>query len=398
MNNAPLPFGSVLGVFGGGQLGLMFVEAAQALGYRVHVFAPEQDPPAARMAAHHTCAPYEDEQAVHKFAEAVDAVTYEFENIPPETLRMVAEHLPVRPHPDILAVTRNRLREKGFLKERGIPVTPFAAARSLDEAHSLLEGEASAFAQALRRDEPAEPRTGFILKTTELGYDGKGQVSVPNAGALPAAWDALGHPAEVIVEQRIVLASECSVLIARDAAGQNVLYGPFHNEHRHHILDITTWTADEDAEGARRAREIGLAVAEALDLIGLICVELFVAREGAVMVNEIAPRPHNSGHLTIEACSVSQFAQQALLAAGHGARQWTAKAPAAAMANLLGDLWVNGEPDWSTLDNLPDVTLHLYGKKEARPGRKMGHLTALAETADAARERMLTARRRLTGD
>ena len=421
-----LPRGSVLGVFGGGQLGLMFAEAAQALGYRVHVYAPESDPPASRVAAQHTCAPYEDVDAARRFAHTVGAVTYEFENIPPETIRAIDGIVPVRPAPRILAITRNRLREKEFLQERGLPVTPFAAARTLEETRSLLEGgpmrrrslqgevsrsstlqspltrpvegEATAGAQALRRDKPAEPAppTGFILKTTELGYDGKGQVPVPNADVLSAAWDTLGNPHEIIVEERIDLAGECSVIIARDTSGRYMLYGPFHNEHRNHILDITTWTAEQDSEIARRSREIGLAVAEAFDLVGMICVELFIARDDAIMVNEIAPRPHNSGHLTIEACSVSQFAQQALLTAGHPATPWEPKAPAAAMANLLGDLWANGEPNWSTVQDVPDVTLHLYGKKGARAGRKMGHLTALADTAEHAREQVLDARARLT--
>ncbi len=421
----PLPSGSVLGVFGGGQLGLMFAEAAQTLGYRVHVYAPESDPPAARVAAQHTRAAYEDLDAVRRFSETLNAATYEFENVPPEILRVVGQSVPVRPVPRILAITRNRLKEKGFLKDHGIPVTPFAAARTLEEARSLLEGgavrrrylqeevsrsstlqppltcpvesEASAFAQALRRDKPAEPHapSGYILKTTELGYDGKGQVPVPDACALPAAWKTLGNPDEVIVEARIDLASECSVIIARDGAGRSVLYGPFHNEHRNHILDITTWTDEEDSDIARRSRAIGLAVADAFDLVGMICVELFIARDGSIMVNEIAPRPHNSGHLTIEACSVSQFAQQALLTAGHPVAIWTPNASAAAMANLLGDLWSEGEPDWSALDGMPDITLHLYGKKEACPGRKMGHLTALGDTAKAAREHVLRARRRL---
>ncbi len=377
-----VPRGSVLGVFGGGQLGRMFAQAAGQLGYPVHVYDPDPRAPAAAVSAQHTRAPYEDLESVRHFASAVEAVTYEFENIPPKSLDAISNAVPVRPDPHILFVTRNRLREKGFLKERGIPVTPFAPAHTPDEARAVMTAS----------------RGGVILKTTEWGYDGKGQVSVPNApnaDALPAAWDTLGRPQEVIVEQRIDLAAECSVLIARDAAGRHVLYGPFHNTHRNHILDTVTWTADEDTPLARRAREMGSTVADAFDLVGLLCVELFVARDGAVMVNEIAPRPHNSGHLTIEACSVSQFAQQALLTADHAAQPWSPIAPAAAMANLLGDLWADAEPDWSVLNDLPDVTLHLYGKAEARPGRKMGHLTALANTADEARERVLRARTRL---
>lgn len=379
MSAVPLPPGSMLGVFGGGQLGRMFAQAAARLDYRVHVFAPESDPPAAHVATQHTRAPYEDLDAVKAFARSVDAVTYEFENIPPDTVRVVEELVPVRPAPRILAVTRNRLSEKGFLKERGIPVTPFARARSIEEARAAMPGKAC------------------ILKTTELGYDGKGQVPVPDATALPDAWRTLGNPDEVIVEERIDLASECSVIIARDANGGHAMYGPFHNVHRNHILDITTWTASDASPVAQTARDIGHAVADAFQLEGMICVELFVARDGSVMVNEIAPRPHNSGHLTIEACTVSQFAQQALLTAGHPAAAPAPSAPAAAMANLLGDLWANGEPDWAALKNTPEVTLHLYGKTEARPGRKMGHLTALAASAETAREMVARARASLTG-
>lgn len=372
--------GSVLGVFGGGQLGRMFAQAANRLGYRVHVFAPDSDPPAAQVAAQHTCAAYEDLDAVCQFAHSVRAVTYEFENIPPDTVRAAAEIVSVRPDPAILAITRNRLKEKGFLHEHGIPVTPFARAVSLGQARDIIQSW------------KINAGLGVVLKTTELGYDGKGQVPVPTADALPSAWESLGNPHEVIVEQKIDLAEECSMLVARDSTGRTEFYGPFYNSHRNHILDITTWTAEDSSAVAVDARAISRATAEAFDLQGMMCIEYFIARDGAIMVNEIAPRPHNSGHLTIEACTVSQFAQQTLLTAGQPAAPPEPRVPAAAMANLLGNLWANGEPNWSALNNANDVTLHLYGKKEARPGRKMGHLTALAATAAEAKEKVHRAR------
>jgi 5-(carboxyamino)imidazole ribonucleotide synthase len=378
MSTAPLAPGATLGVFGGGQLGRMFAQAAARLGYRVHVFAPESDPPAAQSAAHHTRAAYDDLDAVRAFARGVDAVTYEFENVPETTMAAVAESVPVRPDPAVLATARHRIKEKSFLRDHGIPVTPFlkvTAPVDLPGAACDLGGP-------------------VVLKTTELGYDGKGQMTYSPDDEPGAAWRALGDPAELIVEQRIDLAGECSVLVARDTGGGTVYYGPFHNVHRRHILDVTTWSADDDSPVAQAARRIGQQTAEALELTGLLCIECFIARDGAVLVNELAPRPHNSGHLTIEACSISQFEQQARLTAGQRAVAPAPRAPAAAMANLLGDGWERGEPDWESVLNDPAVTLHLYGKTEPRVGRKMGHLTALADTPEAARERVVAARRR----
>jgi len=376
--SALLP-GATLGVVGGGQLGRMFALAAARLGYRVHVLAPEADPPAAQVAAAHTRAAYDDGRAVERFAAAVGAVTYEFENIPPQTLRAIAACRPVRPSPEILEIARHRRKEKTFLRDRGIPVTPFLPAAKpadLPAAARALGGVA-------------------VLKTSEWGYDGKGQTVFRADDDPEAAWAALGRPDECIVERRIELAGEFSVIVARDAAGGVVFYGPFHNEHRNHILDVTVWEAEPKEAAARPAREIGGAVADAFGLVGLICVECFVAANGEIMVNEIAPRPHNSGHLTIEACSIGQFEQQARVTAGLAAVPPVPRAPAAAMANLLGDLWAGGEPDWSAVLNDPAIALHLYGKREARPGRKMGHLTALADTRAAARARVVAARQGL---
>lgn len=380
MKHALLPPNAVLGVVGGGQLGRMFAMAAARIGYRVQVLDPEINPPAAQVAHAHTRAAYDCMESVRSFGKQVDAVTYEFENVPAETVSILNKQVRVSPAPDVLALTRNRITEKSLLQKHGIPVTPFRrAANTADCAASVAALGGSA-----------------VVKTTELGYDGKGQVVLRPGDDAEAAWKTIGDPAEAIVEQLIDLASECSVIVARDQNGRMVFYGPFHNVHRNHILDVTTWSAQDTSPQAAEARHIGAMVADALKLEGLICVELFVATDGEIMVNEIAPRPHNSGHLTIEACSISQFEQQARLTAGHPATEPHPRAPAAAMANLLGDLWLNGEPNWSIVLEKHDVSLHLYGKAEARPGRKMGHLTALAESPEAAETNVRNARAALS--
>lgn len=376
MSRPPLMPGSILGVLGGGQLGRMFAMAAARLGYRVHVFDPDPDAPAAQVAAAHTVAAYADLAAIDSFGRKVDAVTYEFENVPAASAVALHKLRPVCPSPDILATTRNRLSEKHYLQQHHVPVTPFAAA----DSPNALRAQAQALGGRV------------IVKTTELGYDGKGQATFSVSDDASALWSALGDPAEVIVEQRINLKSECSVLVARDQYGNTVVYGPFDNTHANHILDVTTWTASPAPETTRAAQDIGVKVADAFLLEGLLCVECFIDQQNNMMVNEIAPRPHNSGHLTIEAHSISQFEQQVRLTAGQQAIKPVPRAPAAAMVNLLGDLWTNGEPHWQAVWAEPGVALHLYGKKTARPGRKMGHLTALAETPEKAATKLLTVR------
>ena len=379
MSGTPLPPNATLGVIGGGQLARMFALAAARLGYKVHVFAPESEPPAARVCAQHTQAAYEDASAVDGFLSGVDAVTYEFENIPFAMLEHIQAVKPLYPGADLLRWTRNRLREKDFLAAHEIPVTRYATVRSLAECAAAVPG--------LGPD--------IIFKTTELGYDGKGQCRWREGESLDTVWDALGHPTEAIAEAVVDLALEFSILVARDAAGTEVCCGPFVNTHTNHILDYTVWQADLSTDWAETGRAIAGRLAAACGLQGMICIEFFVSRAGDVLVNEIAPRPHNSGHLTIEACSISQFEQQARLTAGYPAVAPIARAPAAAMANLLGDLWTPTPPDWKAIAADPAVSLHLYGKGEARPGRKMGHLTALGDSAEEALDRVLTARARL---
>lgn len=370
--------GQPLGVFGGGQLGRMFALAAARLGYPVHVFAPEDQPPAAQVAAHHTRANYDDHDRVLAFAQSVAAVTYEFENIPAATMRLLESVVPVRPGAHLIAIASDRIREKTFFRDHGIPVTPFAVANAAAE----LPHATQSWEQA-------------VVKTVSMGYDGKGQTRYRAGDETTAIWAQLGNPEQVIVEQMIDLEKEFSVLVARDSSGASVCYGPFYNTHRHHILDYTTWSATDESIAAVTGFELGHAVARALDLTGLLCIEFFMSRTGEIMINEIAPRPHNSGHLTIEAFSISQFEQQARLTAGGPAITPVPRAPAAAMANLLGDLWANGEPDWAAVLHNPRLSLHLYNKGEPRPGRKMGHLTALAETPGEAQEMVLHGRAQL---
>lgn len=371
----PLPPGSTIGLFGGGQLGRMFAKAAARLGYHVHVFAPEAESPAGEVSLLHTRADYDDLKAVERFARSVDAITYEFENVLGPTVETADRFAPVRPHTCVLSVTRNRLDEKGFLKKSGIPVAPFLFASSVEELERARVGLGGS----------------VVVKTTAFGYDGKGQSMVHSPGESDPAWQAIGEPHEAIVEKFIPFEGECSMLVARSRQGKTVCFGPFYNEHRNHILDLTTWSATDESAVAREAREIAFAVADALALDGMVCIEYFITANG-LLVNEIAPRPHNSGHLTLEACSVSQFEQQVRLAAGYDPVEPEPRAPAAAMVNLLGDLWRSGEPDWAAVLARPNISFHLYGKSAPQPGRKMGHFTVLAETAQSAAEAALSAR------
>jgi 5-(carboxyamino)imidazole ribonucleotide synthase len=363
----PLLPGATLGVLGSGQLGRMFAMAAARLGYRVHIFAPEHDPPAADVALRQTQASFDDLDAVAEFARSVDVVTFEFENIPVAAAHAAAKHAPVRPGGDVLHTTQDRLREKGFLQRAGIPVTPFAEATTESQLHEAF------VALGL----PA------ILKTAAWGYDGKGQTLVRTFDELVAAWQAMnGAPA--ILEGFVDFQVELSLLAARSPAGDTAFCGPIVNDHANHILDVSSYPRPELSRYAAQAREIARTVLRDLDVVGLICIEFFLARDGRLLVNEIAPRPHNSGHLTIDACACSQFEQQVRAVCGLPLGSFELTVPGAAMANLLGDLWAPGEPRWTQVLTDPRLRLHLYGKTDARPGRKMGHLTGLAASADQA--------------
>ena len=366
--------GSTIGVLGGGQLGRMFAMAARRMGYRVHTLAPEDDTPTGQISDVEINAPYDDLDAVRRFAEGVDVVTFEFENVSVAAATMAEEHAIVRPNGDALHVAQHRIREKTFLADRGLPVTPFASVRSDEEMRGALD----------RIGAPA------VLKTAAFGYDGKGQVTIQSLAVADQAWSRVGR-VEAILEAFIDLDREISVVGVRGLDGSASFFGPIDNVHRHHILDISTAPAAVPAALAREAVEVTRAVLEALEYVGVLCVEFFVARDGRLMINELAPRPHNSGHLTIEACRSSQFEQQVRAICGLPLGSMEILQPAA-MANLLGDLWTGGEPRWAAALTVSDVTLHLYGKSAPRPGRKMGHLTALASSADKARDEVVRAR------
>ena len=365
--------GSAIGLVGGGQLGRMTAYAARRMGCRVAVLDPDADCPAAAVADRVAAARYDDVAAARAWARGLDVVTVEFENVAAETLAALEAELPVRPNAQVLATCRHRLREKTFLAELGIPVAPFREVRS--------EADASTAAREL--GVPA------ILKSAELGYDGKGQVRIDDPGRAAQAYATLA-PALCVMEGFVTFERELSVIVARRPSGEVATYPVFENGHANHILDLTICPARVPDAVAERARELAIRIAEALDVVGLLTVELF-HRGDELTVNELAPRPHNSGHVTLEACATSQF-ENHLRAVCDLPLGSTELVRPGAMANLLGDLWQGGEPSWRNALALPGVHLHLYGKREARPGRKMGHLTVCDSDSSRAAERALAAR------
>ena len=356
----------------------MFAMAARRMGYRVHTLAPEHDTPTGQIADVEINAPYDDLDAVRRFAQGVDVVTFEFENVSAAAAAEAEAHAIVRPNGRALHIAQHRIREKTFLVDRGLPVAPFAPVRS----------EADVSAGLRRVGCPA------VLKTAALGYDGKGQTRIDAPGEAMAAWNALGR-SESILEAFLDLDREISVIGARGVDGSWSHFGPIENAHRDHILDVSVTPADVPASVEHLAVDSTRSVMEALEYIGILCIEFFLTRDGRLLINEVAPRPHNSGHLTFDACRTSQFEQQLRAVCGLPLGSPELLQPAA-MANLLGDLWSNGEPDWTAALRNPSVKLHLYGKTTPRPGRKMGHLTALARTPTEARSIVVRARRALT--
>ena len=361
--------GATLGVMGGGQLGAMFAMAAKRMGYRVEAFSDSADCPAAHHCDRVHVGAYDDPAALVAMARGLDVLTFEFENVSAVALRALAGVVPVRPASEVLFTTQDRGREKAFLVREGFACAPHRLVRSREELHAAV----------------AAVGLPAVIKTAAFGYDGKGQQKL-DAGAGPqeidAAWNSLGE-CILIVEAWVDFQCEISVVAARGLDGSTAVFAPTRNHHRHHILDISSVPAGLPAAVLDSAREMAAAVLEKLDVVGVACVEFFVTRDGRVLVNEIAPRPHNSGHLTIFACETSQFEQQVRAICGLPLGSPRQLAPAA-MANLLGDCWKNGEPDWAAALTVPGVSLLLYGKGEPRPGRKMGHLTALADSVDEA--------------
>ncbi|AZY51791.1 5-(carboxyamino)imidazole ribonucleotide synthase [Bordetella avium] len=362
--------GAWLGLLGGGQLGRMFCHAAQSLGYRVAVLDPAEECPAGMVADLHIRAAYDDPQGLQALAQRCAAVTTEFENVPADSLRALAAQCRVTPSGDAVAVVQDRIAEKRFIAAQGIPVAP----------HAAVGAEA---------DLVAAPDTLFpgILKVARLGYDGKGQARVANRQEALAAFTEFGG-VPCVLEALLPLDHEISVVIARAVDGASVVFPIARNVHRDGILAVSTVGQDEGSALQAQARAAAQAIARGLDYHGVLCVEFFVLRDGSLVVNEIAPRPHNSGHYSMDACVTSQFEQQARVMAGLPLGSADLMAPVV-MLNLLGDLWFEGEtqrePDWSAALSVDAAKLHLYGKRDARHGRKMGHVNIVGATLDEAR-------------
>lgn len=347
--------GSILGILGGGQLGRMTALAAARLGYACHVLAPEADSPAFAV-ARSTCAAYEDEAALDAFAAGVAVVTLEFENVPVAALERLARRVPVRPGPEVLAITQDRLSEKRFLVERGVPLARFRPVRTAEEAEAAL----------------VELGGRGVLKTTRLGYDGRGQRLLASPSEAAAAVAALGAAFPLVLEEWVDFSAEISVVTARRADGLQASFPPVLNRHERHILKTTLAPAPIPAGLVREAVALAEGIAAALDVVGLLAVEMFVTADGRLLVNELAPRPHNSGHWTLDACPVSQF-EQLVRAICDLPLGEPAPFAGAVMENLLGE----EVEAWPQLLAEPGARLHLYGKRETRPGRKMGHVTRL---------------------
>jgi 5-(carboxyamino)imidazole ribonucleotide synthase len=358
--------GATVGVVGGGQLGRMFTLQARTMGYGVVVLDPDPLSPAGAVANRHIRAAYDDERALSELSASCAAVTTEFENVPAGTLEFLARSALVRPPVAAVAITQDRIDEKSFLKSQGFATAPF---RPVKDSGELLEALASIPLPAL-------------LKTSRLGYDGKGQATIESKDSALRAFDQLGRVA-CILESRVDLECELSVIVARGADGDVATFPAAENRHRDGILETSVVPARIPESLADQARELATGVAEAMAYVGVLGVELFVVRGGGLMVNEMAPRPHNSGHFTMDACSADQFEQQLRTLCGLPlARPWLLSP--VAMVNLLGDLWQGGEPRWEEALKRSGVRLHLYGKAEPRPGRKMGHLNCLATDPDRA--------------
>jgi 5-(carboxyamino)imidazole ribonucleotide synthase len=370
---------ATLGMLGGGQLGRFFVIAAHELGYRVVVLDPDAQSPAGRIADQHLVAGYDDPDALNRMAETCVAVTTEFENVPADSLAYLSKFLPVRPSASAVAISQNRSAEKGFLRQHGFPHAPYADIRSDAD---IAKANAGLF--------PG------VLKVARFGYDGKGQVRVANRDEALLAFGQL-RSEPCVLEQMLPLDYEVSVVLARDAAGQVKCFPVAENSHRHGILDVSIVPARTTGCMAGDAQELAEGIAREMGYVGTLAVEFFVVR-GQLVVNEMAPRPHNSGHYSIDACITSQFEQQVRALTGLPLGEARAHS-AAVMVNLLGDLWYlrdphhAQEPDWAQLLAIPDLKLHLYGKHHARPGRKMGHFTVIGADAQQVQKSALAARR-----
>ncbi len=382
-----LPPGSTIGLLGGGQLARMTALAARPLGYRVHLFDPHHAPPAGVVCEKVFRAPFEDLQALALFARSVDVATLEFENIPVDALEVMGRHVPVRPHWNVLHITQHREREKCFLRDHGFPHAPFRVVTSAAELAAAL----------------AEIGPRAVLKTAEFGYDGKGQRKIEPGEDPPVAWREWSgdpedrRPHRGVLEGWIDFEAELSVIVARNPRGEVAMFPVSENEHEHHILSVSIVPGRFPPAVHAEARRLAGEITETLGVEGLLAVEFFLTRGGALLVNELAPRPHNSGHHTIDACVTSQFEQHARAVCDLPLGATDAHSPAV-MVNLLGDLWPAPEqaPDWLPILREPRAKLHLYGKAVAKPGRKMGHFTLTGpEDVTTLRTRALAIREEL---
>ena len=356
---------AMLGMLGGGQLGRMFTLAAHSMGYRVAVLDPDPLSPAGAIADVHLKAAYQDREALQQLADTCAAVTTEFENVPADSLRWLASHCTVRPGGDAVAIAQDRIREKAFFESCGLSVAPYAH----------IETQA-AIANAAPQLFPG------ILKRARFGYDGKGQARVASIAEATLAFKTFGEE-PCVLESLVALACEVSVVVTRGADGAARVFPVAENQHRHGILGVCIVPARITPQLAQRAEQAALLIAERMAYVGVLAVEFFVTQDGNLLVNEIAPRPHNSGHYTIDACVTSQYEQQVRALCGLALGDTRLLSPVA-MVNLLGDAWAAGVPNWQQLFDNPRAKLHLYGKHEARPGRKMGHFTVIGDSADAA--------------
>ncbi|WP_287880359.1 5-(carboxyamino)imidazole ribonucleotide synthase [Aquitalea sp.] len=360
---------SMLGILGGGQLGRMFAVAAKTMGYRVTVLDPDANAPAAQFADVHLCAPFNDAAALKTLAQTCAAVTTEFENVNADAMRELARTTRVSPSGDCVAIAQDRIAEKGWINKAGLPIAPYLAIESVEDIQVDLT-----------------PYLPGILKTARLGYDGKGQVRVSTQDEARAAYANLGGQA-CVLEKMLDLKLEVSAIVTRVSAAQMAVFPVAENSHANGILDVSIVPARIAPALAASAQQMAQSLAEALDYVGVLAVEFFVLADDSLVVNEIAPRPHNSGHYTLTACLTDQFQQQVRAMCGLLPGRTDLLSPVV-MVNLLGDVWKEDgrEPNWDVLAEAPNAQLHLYGKKQARPGRKMGHFNVMAATADEALE------------
>ena len=362
MKDSILP-GATLGVLGGGQLGRMFCVAARTMGYNLVILDPDEESPAGRIADKHIKAGFTDNAALDELASLCDVITTEFENVPAESLRYLAKSKPVYPSAESLEIAQNRDREKQYAKSAGLKPVPY---QKISDGNDL---------------DSAAQTTGFpaILKSATMGYDGKGQAVVEDSDELKKAYAEMGH-AECVLEKKINLLIEISAIVSRNPKGESVAYPISENQHRNGVLHMSIVPARVDDAIADEAKKQALALADKMQYVGILAVEYFVSTDGELLFNEMAPRPHNSGHYTKDACVTSQFEQQVRMMCGLPPGETRLLSPVV-MVNLLGDLW---DPEWDSILNQSGIKLHLYGKKEARPGRKMGHFNALDEQLDKA--------------